>query len=483
MQRLILQHLRSRARRRDARAPARERRRAHRARGRDALVADVRAGRWDAVLPAVAALELPAATARLHELVVLELLEAREVELARALLRGALAAPVRGARRHKAPSSSRAGARPRSLRRAAAAATAARAAARARRTRPRARAGDPAQPRLARRASCATRSRTRSQALSRPSRPRGRRCSATRSAGSSTRASSRRRAPRHLRGCVKGAAFGGAGAGGGGAGAGGSGGGASAAAAARRARKPAGRALRQGLVVRRGRVRARRLGARDGLDRRLGRAVRLRDVQAAARPRVSGGRRADDARRGGARAAPSRTAALRVRRQERPPRVWHVASGKRAAAERARHARLGRRVCEGRLAVRERRVRRRGRAHGMRRASSSRFRGHEGVVSAVAYVRDGRRVLGERRRLGARVGRARPSACACSGWPRRTPRSRARRRFSRPTARPRRRPQRRRARPTAVPPCASCPRRPRRARRRRGRRAAVAATRSCACYP
>ena len=51
---------------------------------RDALAADVRAGRWDAVLPAVASLELPAATSHgLHELVVLELLEAREVELAR----------------------------------------------------------------------------------------------------------------------------------------------------------------------------------------------------------------------------------------------------------------------------------------------------------------------------------------------------------------------------------------------------------------
>jgi WD40 repeat-containing protein SMU1 len=53
-----------------------------------ALAADVRAGRWDAVLPQVAALALPRRKLEdLYEQVVLELLELREADTARAMLR------------------------------------------------------------------------------------------------------------------------------------------------------------------------------------------------------------------------------------------------------------------------------------------------------------------------------------------------------------------------------------------------------------
>lgn len=56
--------------------------------GRAALLADTRRGRWDAVLPAVATLELPRSTLEaLYELVALEMAEAREADTAKALLR------------------------------------------------------------------------------------------------------------------------------------------------------------------------------------------------------------------------------------------------------------------------------------------------------------------------------------------------------------------------------------------------------------
>lgn len=60
----------------------------------DALAADIRAGRWDAVLEQVTALEIPPAhLGDLYEQIVVELLELRELETARVILRQA--APLR----------------------------------------------------------------------------------------------------------------------------------------------------------------------------------------------------------------------------------------------------------------------------------------------------------------------------------------------------------------------------------------------------
>jgi WD40 repeat-containing protein SMU1 len=99
VQRLILQYLKEQGLVSAMRALQRESGVALNAvESRDTLAADVRAGRWDAVLPTVAALELPAGVSRaLYEQVVIELLEAREVELARAMLR--TAAPLEALKR------------------------------------------------------------------------------------------------------------------------------------------------------------------------------------------------------------------------------------------------------------------------------------------------------------------------------------------------------------------------------------------------
>lgn len=56
----------------------------------DSFLADVQQGRWDAVMPVVATLRLPfPLLADLYELLVLELIELRELETARSVLRGA----------------------------------------------------------------------------------------------------------------------------------------------------------------------------------------------------------------------------------------------------------------------------------------------------------------------------------------------------------------------------------------------------------
>ena len=58
----------------------------------EGLAADVKAGRWEAVLPAVAAWRLsPGTAAALHEQVVLELVELREGEAARSVIKGSAA--------------------------------------------------------------------------------------------------------------------------------------------------------------------------------------------------------------------------------------------------------------------------------------------------------------------------------------------------------------------------------------------------------
>jgi len=56
--------------------------------GRDALLGDVKRGRWDAVLPQVATMELPRSTLEmLYEQIILEMAELKEADTARALLR------------------------------------------------------------------------------------------------------------------------------------------------------------------------------------------------------------------------------------------------------------------------------------------------------------------------------------------------------------------------------------------------------------
>ena len=57
---------------------------------KDGFAADIRHGRWESVLPQVARMKLPATTMlALYEQVVVELLEVREVELAKEMLRKA----------------------------------------------------------------------------------------------------------------------------------------------------------------------------------------------------------------------------------------------------------------------------------------------------------------------------------------------------------------------------------------------------------